>query len=77
MAVDKLRTSGVPLARQVRERFVGQACEAIKEVAPPVQARLMALVDSSGNAREMQDRRDAWLAFEKLSPEWLQGTITA
>jgi hypothetical protein len=77
MAVDKLRTSGFPLARQVRERFVGQACEAIKEIAPPVQARLMTLVDSSGNAREMQDRRDAWLAFQKLSPEWLQGTIDA
>ena len=65
------------LARQVRDQFVNRACDAIKDIPAPVQAKLMTLVDASGNAREMQDRRDAWLAFQRLAPAWLEETAKA
>jgi hypothetical protein len=65
------------LARQARERFVGHASRILPELASGVRAKLSALMEQSGNAREMQDRRDAWLSFQENETVWVNATIAA
>ncbi len=42
-----------------------------------IQELLRTLGDQLGSAREMQERRDAWMAFESLGEGWIRGTMTA
>lgn len=65
------------LARQARERFVGHASRILPELASGVRVKLSALMEQSGNAREMQDRRDAWLSFQENETVWVNATIAA
>ncbi len=50
-------------------------------VLPPlgkaIQDRLSVLVDQPASARDMQERRDGWLAFQKSGSIWLQNTTNA
>ena len=49
-------------------------------MAPMVQAirnRLTELVESSPNTREMHERRDAMMDFDRKGPAWAQGTVKA
>lgn len=46
-------------------------------LAKAIQERLSALVDQPGGAREMQERRDAWQAFQKNGAAWAQGASSA
>ncbi|MHB1248272.1 MAG: hypothetical protein ACYCZL_02495, partial [Polaromonas sp.] len=46
-------------------------------LAKTIQTQLSALVDQPGGAREMQERRDAWQAFQKNGAAWTQGTSSA
>src|SRR5215203_546943 len=39
--------------------------------------KLSALNDQAGSPKEMQDRRDAWLAFQKGGSAWTKGTSSA
>lgn len=57
--------------------FVAHAARVLPEVANAVKAKLSALMDVSGNAREMQDRRDAWLSFQENQAIWVNATIVA
>ncbi|MGH6627687.1 MAG: DUF1631 family protein, partial [Burkholderiaceae bacterium] len=61
------------LARQAREQFVAEIEGILIEMAASVQGRLTALTDQSATTRDMQDRRDALLAFQKLRPQWVDG----
>ena len=65
------------LAGQARELFVSHATRILPELARGIKLRLSALMDESGNAREMQDRRDAWLSFQKNEALWVNATISA
>lgn len=65
------------LARQARERFVGHAARILPELAGAIRQKLSAQMDQSGSARDMQDRRDAWLAFQGSESVWVNATITA
>jgi hypothetical protein len=65
------------LARRVRELFVGHAARSMPELASGIKVRLSVLMDERGNAREMQDRRDAWLSFQELDVVWVNNTIAA
>ena len=42
-----------------------------------VYERLTALLDQPTNLREMQDRRDHWMAFQQKRQQWLDGTAAA
>ncbi len=46
-------------------------------LAKAIQDRLSALASQPGSAREMQELRDAWQAFQKSGPAWVQGTASA
>ena len=49
----------------------------LPELAIAIQDRLSVLVDQPSGGRVMQERRDGWLAFQKNSATWVQGTTSA
>ena len=65
------------LARLARERFVGHAVGVLPKLADSIREKLSGLMDQSGNAREMQDRRDAWISFQSNQTIWVQATAAA
>ncbi|MGH8820408.1 MAG: hypothetical protein ACREWJ_03850, partial [Rhodoferax sp.] len=71
MAVSRPANPDSLLARQAREQFVAEVGAVFAELAEAIQARLVALADQVSNARSMQERRDALLAFQKLRAVWL------
>lgn len=71
MAVSRPADPDSLLARQAREQFVAEAGAVFAELADAIQARLGALADQVSNTRNMQERRDALLAFQKLRAGWL------
>lgn len=44
---------------------------ALPELVKACETRLAALLDQAGPAREMRERREAWLAFQKCQATWL------
>jgi len=46
-------------------------------LAKTIQDRLTSVLEQPAGAREMQERRDGWLAFQKSSGVWVQNTSTA
>jgi len=65
------------LGRKAREVFISQAEGVMEPMAEAVRARLIELVDQSASTKEMQDRRDAMLEFERLHKAWTEGTPKA
>ncbi|WP_411879576.1 DUF1631 family protein [Polaromonas sp. YR568] len=65
------------LVQQARALFTERAARILPALAKTVQDRLSALVDQPGSARDMQDRRDGWMAFQKSGSAWVRGTTTA
>jgi hypothetical protein len=63
------------LARQAREVFLTETAKLLAQVATAVQSRFGQLVDEPTNARESQERRDAFLAFKDAKQPWVQGTL--
>ncbi|QDL35991.1 DUF1631 domain-containing protein [Rhodoferax sediminis] len=73
MAVARPSTPDSLLARQARQQFVAEVGDVFAEMASAIQARLETLADQVGNPRNMQERRDAMLAFQELRPRWQDG----
>ncbi len=46
-------------------------------LAADIKARLSAAMDTAGNAREMQDRRDGWMSFQENETIWVDATMAA
>ena len=65
------------LAGQARALFAERALRILPLMAKLVQDRLTSLLDQPAGAREMQERRDGWLAFQKSSGIWVQNTSSA
>ena len=65
------------VAEKVRQRFVADAERALVDLGGLVQDRLTTLLGEKGMTREMQERRDAWMLFQKLRPVWIDGTMKA
>ena len=57
--------------------FAERALRILPSLAKTIGDRLTTLVDQPAGAREMQDRRDGWLAFQKNSGVWVQNTSSA
>lgn len=69
--------ASVPLARQAREQFVMQIDAVLIPLAEAIRARLGAMLDAPGGARERQDRRDALVAFEHAHGAWVDAVRKA
>ncbi|MEZ5665451.1 MAG: DUF1631 family protein [Burkholderiaceae bacterium] len=65
------------LAKQARELFVVHVGRALPEIVTACEQRLNAALDQAGPVREMQDRRDAWTAFQKNQAAWLNSSRRA
>ena len=65
------------LARRAREIFVQHAATILGEVAAGVRSKLNELVDKASNAKDSQERRDTWLAYQKGEAVWVGGIIAA
>ncbi len=65
------------LAQQARALFTERAVRLLPALSTIVMERLSALSNQPGNPKEMQERREAWLAFQKNGPAWVRGTSTA
>lgn len=63
------------VAEKARQRFVADAERALVDLGGLIQDRLTTLLGEKGLTREMQDRRDAWMLFQKLRPVWIDGTM--
>ncbi len=58
------------MARQAREQFVTCAQEVLAPLAEALRARLAELADSGGTTRDMHERRDALMAFQRHRTGW-------
>jgi hypothetical protein len=65
------------LVEQARALFAERAVRVLPALAKTIQDRLSAAVDQPGSVREMQDRRDAWMAFQKSGAAWVSNTTNA
>ncbi len=62
--------SSLQLSRETRERFVAATEGVIEPVAHAIRERLVALAAQVGNARDMQENRDGFLAFQAHGASW-------
>ena len=69
--------SNAALARQARETFVSHAVQTLDELAAAVRTQLTEDLDKATNARDAQDTRDTWLAFQKGEALWVSGVAAA
>ncbi|MCY7369343.1 MAG: DUF1631 domain-containing protein [Polaromonas sp.] len=69
--------NGGSLSGQTRALFVESAVRLLPGLSRAIQERLSALVDQPVAAREMQERRDGWLAFQRAGSNWIKGTAEA
>lgn len=65
------------LVEQARALFTERAARILPALAKTIQDKLSALVDQPGSARDMQERRDGWIAFQKSGDAWVRGTTAA
>lgn len=65
------------LAKQARELFVVHVGRALPELVKASETRLTSILDQPGPAREMQERRDAWMDFQKNQAAWLSNSRKA
>lgn len=65
------------IAGQARALFTERVIRMLPALAATIGDSLLELATRSGNAREMQERRDALQAYQKNSATWAQGTQRA
>nr|WP_238541128.1 DUF1631 family protein [Polaromonas sp. CF318] len=65
------------MVEQARALFTERAARILPVLAKTIQDKLSALVDQPGSARDMQERRDGWMAFQKSGDAWVRGTAAA
>jgi hypothetical protein len=65
------------IARLAREQFVVQAQAALEPMGQALRSRFSELVETSASTREMHERRDAMLDYERKAGAWLQGVVKA
>jgi len=56
---------------------VAHAQSAIPPMQQAIRSRLGELVETSGSSRDMQERRDAMMDFDRKGQAWAQGTVQA
>ncbi|SCK61864.1 Protein of unknown function [Variovorax sp. HW608] len=69
--------SSLQISRETRERFVAATEGLIEPVAHAIGERLVALASQTGNARDMQENRDGFLAFQSHGADWAAHTRQA
>ncbi len=65
------------LALETRRRFVNECGRALIELASLIQERLTSLMAEAVPTREMQQRRDVWVLYQRTRSTWSEGTSKA
>ena len=65
------------IAREAREQFVTFAQGCLAPMGQAVRNRFSELAQATGSSRDMQDRRDAMMDFERKGSAWAEGTAKA
>ena len=65
------------LARAARQHFVDGMCAGLPSVARALESFLAELMNQTATQRDMQQRRDAWTAFQAHHKAWLEHTCQA
>jgi hypothetical protein len=69
--------SSARIAREAREQFVVHARAALVPMGQALRARFSELLETSPSTRDMQERRDAMMDFDRKAPRWLDGVAKA
>ncbi len=75
MATNKNRD--ILLASQAREFFTSHAVRVLPPLEKILNEKFVALADQIGNAHDMQERREAFFAYQSGSAAWIAGTSKA
>jgi hypothetical protein len=76
MAIPPKSASRLQFAKSLRERYLADVSKAMEEIAGAVQLRLTEMVDEPCPPKEVQPRRDAWVAYKEARQVWLNRTLT-
>src|SRR5215204_4800272 len=68
---ERSNASSVQLARETRERFVAATEGVIAPTALAIRERLNVLASQTGNARDMHQHRDDFVAFIEQESRWV------
>ena len=71
MSTARPHATSLQLARETRERFVAATGGVIAPAALAIRERLTSLSQQVTNAREMQEHRDDFIAFQGKSSNWV------
>ncbi len=63
------------LAEKARQRFLGDVEKILVDLSGLVQDRLTTLLNEKGTTRDMQNRRDAWMLYQKQRGPWIDSTM--
>ena len=74
MATQPTATSREQLPQETRRRFVRDAARVMEQLGSVVLERFTELMNEAAPSREMQNRRDAWTAYQKNKAPWVDGT---
>jgi hypothetical protein len=77
MSIDRPSVPPRQIAREARERFVQATENLVAPVTRALHERLISLTGEPGTARDLQDRRDDFLAFQAQGERWADATRAA
>lgn len=77
MSIDRPSVPPRQIAREARERFVQATENLVAPVTRALHERLITLTSEPGTARDLQDRRDDFLAFQAQGEQWADTTRAA
>lgn len=65
------------LVLETRQRFLVECGRALTELGAQIQERLTGLMNEAASARDMQQRRDVWMLYQRTRSVWSEGTLKA
>ena len=72
-----LTPAATPLARQARERFVAHMEGVLPELCEAIRNALSEQMSNAPSSRDMQQRRDALVDFEREAAKWAESAARA
>ncbi len=72
-----LTSAATPLARQARERFVAHMEGTLPALCEDIRNALSEQMSNAPSSRDMQQRRDALVEFEKEAAKWAESVARA
>ncbi len=75
MVTQNFSAKGEQLAHEARKRFVTEIGRSMADLGSAVMDRYTELMNEAAPSREMQNRRDAWTAYQRERKVWIDSTL--